>query len=394
MSLGKRMDIHGGHGPGFDVLRLVLAISIVLSHAFIIVPNQPDMEYQPGLWMLHFGLLAMFFALSGYLVSGSALRLSLNNFLLNRGLRIFPALVVEITLSAMILGPVFTTLPLGQYFTSFGTYHYLTNMLAWINYELPGVFIHNPNIFVNGSLWTIPAEFLCYLIISLFMIYGLLKKPLSTVTFGTVIAIVGVVLIRLGFSKHNPGFLGLVFSHFDIGPTIRLIIAFIAGIIIYQLRYRIIYSGKLAILCIVYLAAIAAIPPQTLSLPTIGFITAAPFAYLTVFIGASDIPTPKLFKRGDYSYGIYLYGYPLQQAVYTLTSSVTSPWLQFLLVLPPLVFFAAISWHLIERPILAQRRRFSFVASVRGVTDDRTTNSPHDAAPFPPEARVKAEISS
>lgn len=370
VSLGNKLDVNQGVGPGFDILRLGLAISIVFWHSFVITPSGIIPDEQPWFWLPHFGMLMMFFALSGFLISGSALRLSLPNFLLNRGLRIFPALAVEIVLSAMVLGPIFTILPLHSYFTSYNTYHYLTNIIAIINYDLPGVFTNNPSKLVNSSLWTIPAEFLSYFLMSVFVLCGALNRPVATTVTAVGLSLAGFLLMKWGFSKHSHGLPGVVFSHFDIGPTTRVTTAFVAGVVIYQQRYRIAYSGRLALLCIACLAAIASIPASSLSLPTLGLITAAPFAYLTVFIGASAVPTLKILRQGDYSYGIYLYGFPVQQAVYSLTSPIKSPWLQFLFALPPLVLFAAFSWHFIEKPVLAQRRRFSFVAKIRDVNEE------------------------
>jgi peptidoglycan/LPS O-acetylase OafA/YrhL len=101
-SIGGFLDRNQGVGPGFDFLRLALAISIVVYHSFD-VTHGPDAS--SGLaWLFIESLLPMFFALSGFLVTASAQRLSLSNFLINRGLRIFPALLVEIIFSAVLLG--------------------------------------------------------------------------------------------------------------------------------------------------------------------------------------------------------------------------------------------------------------------------------------------------
>jgi peptidoglycan/LPS O-acetylase OafA/YrhL len=58
---------------------------------------------------------------------------------------------------------------------------------------------------------------------------------------------------------------------------------------------------------------------------------------------------------------------PIQQMMISLFPGVTSPLGQLALAVPAIICFAAFSWHLIERPILQQRRRFSFVAKVRDV---------------------------
>ena len=92
-------------------------------------------------------VLPMFFALSGFLVVGSAIRLSaLTPFLLSRGLRIIPALATEITISALLIGSALTSLPLREYFTSRGLLEYFGSLTGRVVFELPGViFIGNPN---------------------------------------------------------------------------------------------------------------------------------------------------------------------------------------------------------------------------------------------------------
>jgi peptidoglycan/LPS O-acetylase OafA/YrhL len=88
-------------------------------------------------------------------------------------------------------------------------------------------------------------------------------------------------------------------------------------------------------------------------------------AYLTAYIGVTDLPELPLFHRGDYSYGVYLYGYPLQQTIVTAWPHHGNVFLLILVSVPVITGFAAFSWHLIERPILQLRRRFSFVADMR-----------------------------
>jgi peptidoglycan/LPS O-acetylase OafA/YrhL len=125
VSIGDRLRSSGGVGHGFDLLRLILATSVVAWHSNWIVGNDIG-DNTPYVWFPGYAILSLFFALSGFLIAGSAARLKLREFLLNRGLRIFPALAVEIVLSAFILGPIFTSLPAKVYLGSGGTWHYLT----------------------------------------------------------------------------------------------------------------------------------------------------------------------------------------------------------------------------------------------------------------------------
>jgi peptidoglycan/LPS O-acetylase OafA/YrhL len=193
VSIGDRLRSSGGVGHGFDLLRLLLATSVVAWHSNWIVGNDIG-DNTPYVWFPGYAILSLFFALSGFLIAGSAARLKLREFLLNRGLRIFPALAMEIVLSAFILGPIFTSLPTKVYLGSGGTWHYLTNIFSIINYHLPGVFHRNPHDEVNISLWTVPFEFLCYAVMSGIIIFRLIYRPKLIVLLAALIILIGIVL--------------------------------------------------------------------------------------------------------------------------------------------------------------------------------------------------------
>jgi peptidoglycan/LPS O-acetylase OafA/YrhL len=108
--LGDALDTNRGVGPGFDFLRVALALSIVGNHS-VDVTYGDDGSFGAS-WVYGASLVPMFFALSGFLITASAQRLTISQFLLNRGLRIVPALFVEIVFSAVVLGAICTTLPL------------------------------------------------------------------------------------------------------------------------------------------------------------------------------------------------------------------------------------------------------------------------------------------
>ena len=123
----------------------------------------PRISKRPGyVWFVSYAGIVMFFVLGGFLIAGSAVRLSLKEYFLNRFLRIMPALGVEVLLSMLIIGPIFTVLPLTTYFSDYHTWAYLTNIIGVVNYFLPGVFVNNPAPEVNNALWTIPFEYFGY----------------------------------------------------------------------------------------------------------------------------------------------------------------------------------------------------------------------------------------
>lgn len=361
-SIGAALAVRKGVGPGFDLLRVTLALSVVAWHSWT-VTGASDLDHAPLAWFPGYAILAMFFALSGFLITASALRLTLGEFLLNRGLRIVPALFVEIMLSAFILGAVFTTLPLRDYYTSFGFWHYFTNVVGLVNYTLPGVFEHNADPAVNNSLWTIPFEIGCYLIMSAFVVFGALRwRGAVLLAFAAFVAL-GLIFNAV---DHAPGTIWSVIDHIFISRGSRLFAAFLLGVAAYLYRDEIPYRTSLAVGCVMLCLLVMLLgPADWLSLPLLNLLVAPALVYLTVFIGVSDVPTLPVFRRGDYSYGIYLYGFPLQQTTVSLFPWLINPLLAFLLAIPFITMFAMFSWHGIEKPILKLRRNFSFIAKSR-----------------------------
>src|SRR3954471_1056593 len=115
------LKVHNGNGPGFDALRLLLAVWVFTLHAMFICEGAEAAEAfaaDPIHKLLVKPVLPMFFIVSGYLVAGSAIRTrAVSTFLLFRTLRIAPALIVEVTLCALVLGPCLSEKNLSEYFS-------------------------------------------------------------------------------------------------------------------------------------------------------------------------------------------------------------------------------------------------------------------------------------
>ncbi len=124
-TIGEKLDATNGFGPGFNMLRLILASGVVFWHCFPITVGTPEQIEETPLWFLVSSMVPMFFALSGFLVIASADRLSVQAFLMNRIARIFPALVLVIFAMAFVVGPLVTTVTLHEYFSSRVTWRYL-----------------------------------------------------------------------------------------------------------------------------------------------------------------------------------------------------------------------------------------------------------------------------
>lgn len=288
-------------------------------------------------------ILPMFFALSGFLVAGSLERCrSLISFLGLRLIRLVPALAVETFAAAIVIGAIFTTLPLKEYFTSPVFRHYFLNILGVVQFRLPGVFLENPwSGLVNGQLWTLPWELYCYLIIAVITAVGLTRRHGRAI--GAILAIHLVIfVIYVVVRRHEPG---VTVS----GPV--LILCFLYGIGIYLLRHRIVWNKTL------FALALAA---TLLGLSFRGgdFLIALPCAYLTAFLGLTMPRRTWLVSSGDYSYGLFLYGFPIQQAVFAVFGAGGQSWWANALLSWCLAFaLAFLSWHLVEKNAMKLRPR-------------------------------------
>lgn len=387
-TIGEKLRRRKGFGPGFDFLRIALAICVVAWHQSYIVagtlPGSIDADRTWLIWFPGYAILVMFFALSGFLIAASGMRLSLGNFLINRGLRIVPALAVEVVLSAFILGPLLTQIPIRTYLADFHTYIYFTNIVGWVHYFLPGVFTQSPAPEVNSSLWTVPFEYTCYGVMACLIVLGLLKRPAVVLACAAVFVAIGVGLDLAGLSSPpTPSVVGvaspqqgLLGASLFLGRGSRLLVSFLLGVATYLYRDRLPYDRRLLAACLT-VGALAAVlgPAPWMSLPLLNAIVCPALAYITAYAGVSDMPRLPLLSKGDYSYGIYLYGFPVQQAVHAAVPR-SSAFLQFAVALVAISLLAAFSWHAIEKPILTLRRRFSFVARERLAPSDPRSGGP------------------
>jgi peptidoglycan/LPS O-acetylase OafA/YrhL len=123
-------------------------------------------------------------------------------------------------------------------------------------------------------------------------------------------------------------------------------------------------------------------PAKWMSTPLLDLFVAIPLIYIVAFTGATNIPPLPFFKRGDHSYGMYLYGFPVMQSMRLIYPTFISrqPVLLFLATMPFIIAFAWFSWHFIETPILEMRKRFSFVARQRLAHEPLTASSSSEEA--------------
>ena len=206
----------------FDTLRILAAFSVMISHSFTLEGNPAEPLFIATDGQLSIGDLAVliFFAISGFLIAKSYDRShSAFDFVLARCLRILPALIAVLFISAFVIGPFLATLPVSEYFSNKHIYGYVIgNALMWFHPSLPGVFetLPYPNA-VNGSLWTLSPEIECYLAV---LFLGLTKQLRGWLTF---VLALGSAFAALAFQKTGSR-VGLydMFGCFAAGATIYL----------------------------------------------------------------------------------------------------------------------------------------------------------------------------
>ena len=340
MTLGDRLKRTGGRPAGFDVLRLGLAAAVIIQHGVNVTQGQAaaDALFRSGWRALFEPVLPMFFALSGFLVAGSLFRCrSLIGFCGLRLLRIVPALAVEVGLSALLLGPLLTVLPLAAYVADPAFGAYLLNIFGLIHYELPGVFLTNPDPrTVNAQLWTVPYELECYLALAGLAMLGLPWRRLWFVA-----AVVALQILLVCAMLTAPATLEITV------PGRALVLCFLAGVALFLFKERIPWHGGLFLLA-------AGLGEALLWMPGGSALVAWPAAYATIYLGLLSPPKPAFLFDGDYSYGLYLYGFPIQQTLASLWPGMPAVVNAFAALL--LAFgFAQLSWRLVERRALMLR---------------------------------------
>lgn len=335
--------MEAGRTTGFDYLRLGLAVAVLCSHSIDVsygLAFATQFENGPIRPLIAL-ILPMFFALSGFLVAGSLERCrTLVSFMGLRVLRLAPALAVETVIAALLLGPILTMLPLAEYFSDGQLPAYFLNVVGDIQYTLPGLFGANPwpNT-VNAQLWTLPFELGCYLSLFAFALCGLHKRRLIFAGIVAALNIAMAVQYAVG-GELNPA------------PVVEgqlLVVCFLWGIVLYLYRDLVAHRATHGAI-----AAIASI--ALLVHPATDYLVPVFAAYLTAYLGLLRPKANMLVSSGDYSYGIFLFGFPVQQAVTQLLGPGGQHWhLNIAVSLPVTLLFAVLSWHAVEKPALRLR---------------------------------------
>jgi len=322
-----------------NFLRLVFAVAVIASHTASVggYGREPELlGVTIGTWAV-----AGFFAISGYLIANSRTHRDFGGFLVRRILRIYPGYLVCLVLTALVFAPLGAAIGSGEYkWSSALGYLYKNSYLKINQYDISSTLDHVPYPKVwDGSLWTLRHEFICYLLVA--AVLTLRRHRLQAV----LAAFVALAAIAI-FSQHH--------SHpAQVGTLSLLASTFFAGSLIALLGERISLTWKLAVpACAVLVASALAGEMNTLG--------AIPLAYICLWLGRA-LPFHKVGRRNDISYGIYIYGMPVQQLLVLAHVQRVSAPLFTLIATVATIPLAMASWFWVERPALRAAGRFDTV---------------------------------
>lgn len=349
MHLGKY-----GNMNNFHFVRLLGSLMVLFSHSFYLFSlNSIDPLHKISGGIFTFGNLGVyiFLIVSGYLVSSSLEKSSsIFDFLWKRFLRVFPAIWVMVLMSVFVFAPLITKVSLSDYFKDGSNYTFLKNLCLYIpnNYKIPSVFVDNPIGTFNGSLWTIGYEVFFYFLL-LFLFLNKAKKIRYLILFQWIVFL--LLQLYLGdkiytYSYSSPYILNLNLENF-----FRLFIYFESGVLLFLFKESIFNIKVILIYLFISILILSKFGVDNLFVeivlpPTI------------IFFAISNSVFSFVEKLGDLSYGMYLYGYIIQQYIVSLKITFLNEFCLFLFSLIISSIVAYISWNLVEKRFLRFKNYF------------------------------------
>lgn len=339
--MAQLSEFTDGRDNNYQLLRVLAALLIALYHSFYMVlgPLMSEEAY-PGLYLTSQIVLNFFFVTSGFLIAQSfERRQDLISYGLARCLRLLPGLFVLSVLVCFVLGPLVTDRALSAYFGAPVTWLYVPfTTFFHPDLVLPGVFSSNPNKDeIVTAIWTLRYEVVCYVVLAFVgVLIGLRKSSLFTLMVAAVLVGYGVItylspLRDIAFVNH--------LMHFGL--------SFFIGMVCFVYRSDIVLHWGIGIGALL-LAIIGHVSFGKFAEPLV----IAAMAYIVLWL--AYVPTGlirRYNKVGDYSYGVYIYHYPVQQSLMFWIGGF-SPIGLFMASMPLVFGLAILSWVFIERPAL------------------------------------------
>ena len=363
------MSLHTAFDPrsnSIGFLRLALALCVVVSHTFPLGGFNGGFDPLEAITAgrTSIGTLAVdgFFVLSGYLISRSFLSVPrIMSYFWRRALRIFPGYWVCLVITALVFAPLAWHKERGGFLGVFTTQgdtpiQYVLNNWSLIigQWDIAGLFTRTPVrmsrglMMMDGSLWTLKYEFLCYIGVGVLGLLALkLRRRVMLVLLATAVAVVHAAFLL--WPDATTSLLLRADARLADAELFRLAFSFVLGAVLYVYSERIPISGRLAFLATVLMAV------GTLGGAGFTVVGEVAAAYVWIWL-VVRLPFTRADTRGDLSYGVYIYAWPVEQlcADYALNRWGQLPYLVFVLL--GTLALAFLSWHLVERPALMLKR--------------------------------------
>jgi peptidoglycan/LPS O-acetylase OafA/YrhL len=302
-----------------------------------------------GYFPFSFYGVRIFFIISGYLIAQS-LENSTNllDYIWKRVLRLFPGLIVVVCFSVFIIGPVFTSLSWQNYFQDTLTWRYFRTILIFrLENKLPGVFDNAPSeSIVNGSLWTLAYEFSCYLFLIVLQRLRLIKTNWIAIPL---LLLLWVMDYHDQYNEHRIPMYGLVVKF-----LYEFSLYFFIGSWFYYNRSVIQYRRLYFFVCLMLYGFLLSLQQPHILRQAQYFL----LPYVVFYLAFLAAKTNHWGRYGDFSYGIYIYSFLIQQCIIQIFGGNLSIFaliiLSFIIVLP----LAWLSWNFIEKPALKFKSLF------------------------------------
>jgi peptidoglycan/LPS O-acetylase OafA/YrhL len=335
------LEAISGHDNNYTLIRTILAASVIYFHSFVLSKATGYTDHLSA-WLYPItsvGGLAvqLFFFLSGLFVTQSLHRdRRVVGFALKRALRIWPGLFVCLAVTAIASCVVSGSAPLWRYFVFDGLYEYiLQNSVFHLTWNIDSVFTGHTFASINGSIHTLPMESKMYVVLACLGLLGLVSKPSRIVVGG---------LVALGLAFCPPFLKALPFNLFDADYSQTAGALFLSGVIAYGAAQWIKPSLWQGIALGLFAFAVSGTPHVILFFVFV--------MWFTIYVGQQPSIGKIVRPTQDLSYGIYLYGWPCQQIVLSLTNQHLNPYLLTVLALCLATLCAALSWRWVEKPAI------------------------------------------
>lgn len=296
----------------------------------------------------------IFFIISGYVIARSWDHKPIFiNFIRNRFLRIFPALLLCYLVMIFLCGPFLSTFPIRDYLKDSMTWTYFNNIFLYLvpfQFNLPGVFLNNPTQFVNGALWTLPIEFFFYILFAIVASFVKLKHK-----------VIWVLLFFAGiiFSTNNYAqtlIFGKLFFQMELRHIVSFAPFFSSGVLLYLHRQLLPKPGSRSHHLIIMTAIILLLAGTYFSSFILYSIS---LPVIVVLFAFSKIPAKYRILRylGNFSYGMYLYGWFSQQLVIQIVGIQVNIYSSFMITLVVSLIFGVVSWYLLESQMIKYKSK-------------------------------------